>query len=134
MSRVVLDTNILISHLFGGRPREVVTLWSTGQVTLCVSPDILEEYREVLGRFEETSAEAQQLAAALAARANVLLVSPGERFEAVEADPDDNMFLDCAVAAQADVIVSGDQHLLELGEFRGIPIVGPAEFLARLQV
>jgi putative PIN family toxin of toxin-antitoxin system len=130
MLRVVLDTNVLVSHLFGGTPRQVVSLWSGGLVVLCVSPGILAEYLSVLGRFDAVTGKASELLGLLEEGGNLYLVEPQERLTAVPADPSDDMFLECAVAAQADVIVSGDQHLLELKSFRGIPIVGPAEFLA----
>ena len=59
-------------------------------------------------------------------------VIPIVRFEVVKDDPDDNIFIDCAVSASADYIISGDQHLLKLIEFRGIKIVTPAEFVKLL--
>lgn len=129
MRKVVVDTNVLVSHLFGGNPRDVVLLWYEGHFDLCVTDGIIAEYSEVLSRFGEVSDEARRLLSSITEAPNVRLVCPRERFIAVQADPSDDMFLECAVAAQADVIVSGDGHLLELGSFRGIPIVGPAEFL-----
>jgi predicted nucleic acid-binding protein len=61
------------------------------------------------------------------------LVFPVERASGATLDPDDEMVLECAMAAAADFIVSGDKkHLLALGQFRDIPIVSPAEFLRRL--
>ena len=51
----------------------------------------------------------------------------------IEADPTDDRILECAVAAVAEVIVSGDSHILSLGNFRGIPIMRVAEFLSRVQ-
>jgi len=61
------------------------------------------------------------------------LVFPVERASDVTPDPDDEMILECALAAEADFIVSGDKkHLLELRQFQGIPIVSPADFLRRI--
>jgi len=51
----------------------------------------------------------------------------------VDADPSDNRILECAVAADVEVIVSGDKHLLALGSFRGIPIQRVGEFLAAFE-
>jgi predicted nucleic acid-binding protein len=63
------------------------------------------------------------------------LVFPVERASGATADPDDEMILECALAAEADFIVSGDKkHLLMLREFQGIPIVSPAEFLRKIKV
>jgi predicted nucleic acid-binding protein len=61
------------------------------------------------------------------------LVFPVERTTGATSDPDDEMILECALAAEADFIVSGDKkHLLALRQFRGIPIVSPAELLRHL--
>lgn len=59
------------------------------------------------------------------------LLEPSRSFEAVEEDPEDNKFVDVAVEAGADFILSGDSHLLELEEFRGVEILEPSEFLSR---
>jgi len=61
-------------------------------------------------------------------------VDPEEDITAVEADPDDDKFLEAAVAGNVDYLVSGDQHLLDLGSFRGIDIVDPRTFYERLEV
>lgn len=60
-------------------------------------------------------------------------VEPDEDITAVEADPDDDKFLEAAVAGTVDYVVSGDQHLLELGSFRGIEIVDPRAFYEQLE-
>jgi putative PIN family toxin of toxin-antitoxin system len=128
--KVVIDTNVLVSHLFGGKPRDVIMLWFGGQIELCISDEIIGEYSRVLGRFGDARNDASGLLSSVTTETNVRMVVPGERFRAVPADPSDNIFLECAVAAGADAIVSGDRHLLGLGEFRGIRIVDPAGFLA----
>ncbi|MGH7553186.1 MAG: PIN domain-containing protein, partial [Longimicrobiales bacterium] len=61
------------------------------------------------------------------------LVQPTESIQEIEADPTDDRILECAVSAEAEVIVSGDTHLLSLGSFRGIPIQRVAEFLGSLE-
>jgi len=59
---------------------------------------------------------------------NCMIVEPVEKIDAVSDDPDDNMFLEAAVAAEADYIVSQDNHLLKIKEYRGTKIVKPEEF------
>jgi uncharacterized protein len=61
------------------------------------------------------------------------VVEPTESIQAVEADPTDDRILECAVTAEAEAILSGDTHLLSLGNFRGIPVQRVAEFLTGLQ-
>lgn len=104
-----------------------------GRVELCLSQAIATEYAEVLDRFTETKEGTRRLLAALGERYNALFVAPSERVFEVLRDPSDNMFLECALAAQAQGIISGDAHLLSLGCFRGIPILSPAQFLARFE-
>jgi hypothetical protein len=132
VDRAVIDTNVIISSLFGGPPREVINLWRDGRLLLCLSDEIAAEYLEVLARFGEVKEEAQELVAMLSERENVLFVAPRERLRKIAADPEDNKFLECALAARAQTIISGDRHLVSLGRFRGIPILTPAAFLASL--
>lgn len=131
MPRIVVDTNVLVSSFFGGKPREVMDLWRDGQFVLCLSDEIVAEYLEVLARIGNVRKEAQEFLAVLSQSENAVFVTPGEHIQAVVADLEGNRFLECTVAAEAEMIVSGDQHLLGLGEFRGILIVDPAALLSR---
>jgi len=129
--KVVLDTNILISSLWHGRCWEVVRLWRDGHLRLAVSSAVLWEYLEVLGRFVSPDM-LQEWAEALTDMTRVSMIEVSERIDAVREDPSDNRFLECAVAAHADAIISGDRHLLALRTFRGIPIFTPTAFLRHL--
>ena len=97
---------------------------------LAVSEPILAEVRRVLGdkfrRAPEEVAEADRLIRGFAE-----LVTPTRRLAVVVEDPEDDRILECAVAAGAQVLVSGDKHLLRLGKFEGIVIVTVAAFLDR---
>jgi putative PIN family toxin of toxin-antitoxin system len=129
VNRVTADSNIYISaFLRGGRPLELLEMARAGQSELAVTEDILNEIGRVLGTKFRVPAEDVQ-----AFRVEILsftkLVTPGESLDAVPADPTDNRILECAVAAGSEVIVSGDKHLLGLGNFRGIEIVSVGEFL-----
>lgn len=133
MKRVVADTNILVSALqFGGKPKELLDLAVDRQIDLFTSEAILAEAVRVLRdkfyRTPEWLAEADQQLRVIAR-----LVAPTERLQVIEADPTDDRILECAVAAAADVLVSGDTHLLSLDSFRGILIQRVAEFLSDLQ-
>ncbi len=130
MPRIVVDTNVLVSSFFGGKPREVMDLWRDEQFVLCLSDEIVAEYLEVLTRFDHVKQETREFLAMVREGERVVFVTPGERIREVVADPDDNRFLECAVAAGAEMIVSGDRHPLGLEEFRGILIVDPAALLA----
>jgi len=127
---VVLDTNVLVSSLWRGGCWDVVRQWRDGRFTLAVSPAVLQEYLQVLGRFVNASL-LDEWTEALTDPSRTVLVKPVKSLDAVKDDPTDNRFLECAVEAHADVIVSGDRHLLSLRSFRKIPIVTPASFLKR---
>jgi len=133
VKRVVADTNVLVSALqFGGKPRQLLDLATDGQVDLAISEAIIAETLRVLrDKFHnapEWVAEADRQL-----RVITRFVQPTESIQAIEADPTDDRILECAVAAEAEVIVSGDSHLLNLGSFRGIPIQRVAEFLGSLE-
>lgn len=129
--KVVLDTNVLISSLWGGRCWDLVKLWDDGRLILVVSSPVLQEYLDVLSRFV-TPNLLREWAEVLTDTSRVVMVESGERIDAVRDDPSDNRFIECAVAARADAIISGDRHLLDVKTFRGIPIVTPATFLNSL--
>ena len=117
MKRVVADTNVLVSALqFGGKPKQLLDLAVDGQVDLAVSTEIVAETLRVLGqkfdRGSEWLTEADRQLRVIAR-----IVAPAETIQAIEADPTDDRILECAVAAGAEVIVSGDAHLLPLAPF-----------------
>ena len=129
MRKVVLDTNVLVSSIFGGKPREVVNLFRDGRLILVVSEQIVAEYLEVLARFGEVKAEIEDLLDLLLERENVVFVNPPNLIARIAEDPDDDMFLACALAGEADTIISGDHHLLDLARYQGVEILDPGAFL-----
>jgi putative PIN family toxin of toxin-antitoxin system len=131
--RVTADSNILISALqYGGKPLTLLDMAQEGRVALAISDDILTETLRVLrDKFHRTTEWLQDAENHL--REITTHVIPAERIQAVTADPDDNRVLECAVAAASEVIVSGDSDLLQLGTFRGIPLMTVAAFLVRFE-
>jgi len=130
--RVVLDTNAVVSALlFSGVSSKLVSLWRKGLITPLLSREILDEYLRVLSypKFELSEKEIKELI-----QEEILpyaeVVKPKRRLRVVQRDPSDNKFLECAVAGQAAVIISGDKELLSLGCYRQIRIQSPAQFLA----
>ena len=132
--RVVLDTNVLVSGLnFPGNERLVLELALRGRFELYLSPFILEEAAGVLGRkfdwAEERSSEA------LIALANVAtVIEPAQLPEVIAGDHPDNRVLECAVAAKAEYLVTGDRrHLMPLEEYQGATILNVPRFLSALE-
>ncbi len=127
--RVVLDTNVFISSFFGGKPRAVIDLWKRGRITFCLSREIVAEYIEVLQRLEIDENETARVLSLFAGGFNTLFTAKTPNLTVVENDPDDDKFIECAVALSARCIVSGDSHLLDVEDYMGIQIVTPARFL-----
>lgn len=130
---VVFDTNILFSAIgWQGRPYACLERARLGLAEGVTSQALLDELAEKL-RAKLAFAEAQ-IADALADLLGYLrVVATIEPLSVIAADPDDDRVLECAVAAGATFIVTGDRrHLLPLGSFRGITIISAAEFLARV--
>jgi len=133
--RVVIDTNVWVSGLlWQGAPWELLRLAEAGQLTLCTTPDILAELAEVLSykklqpRLDQLGFTPVELVGYAMSIASVFEVPGGDPI--VLADPDDDVFVRCAQVAEASYIVSGDHHLLDLGEYDEIPIITVHDFLA----
>ncbi len=134
MPKVVLDTNVLISAIvYGGNPRAILEAALAGTIELAISPPIMEEFQGVLGRpqFGLTPQFVHSTVAELAALAE--WVTPQKHLQLVQEDPSDNLILDCAVAAEAEYLVTGDDHLLKLKACGAVRIVSPQEFVEILQ-
>jgi putative PIN family toxin of toxin-antitoxin system len=134
---VVADTNTIVSGmLWGGKPREVLDLGGSGRIALYTSPALLSELASVLARAKfqaRIQGHGRSVAEVVEAfSAVVTLIQPGAIAPVIRADPDDDAVLACALGARAEVIVSGDHHLLDLGSYDGIPILTASEFLERL--
>lgn len=135
--RVVADTNTVVSGLlWHGPPREVLDAARTGKIELFTSSILLAELEDVLGRdklskrLKLVGATVPELVRGYAALGG--LVTPLTITPVVLEDPDDDYVLACAVIAKADVIVSGDRHLLSLKNYEGVDILRPAELVARI--
>ncbi|MFB6248969.1 MAG: putative toxin-antitoxin system toxin component, PIN family [Salinibacter sp.] len=129
----MIDTNVFVSSVFGGLPRQVVELWFDGRLTLCLSEPIVTEYQRVLREIGAVSAaEERALIEAFASGEGVLYTSDPPPIESVSPDPDDDKFLECALELGAERVVSGDSDLLELDSYMGIPILTPRELLEQV--
>ncbi len=134
--RLVLDTNTVVSGLlWGSAPSQLINAGLEGRIELFTSQTLLLELEDVLPRqkLSRRVAASGLSVAQLVARYALLArsVTPAT-IDRVSKDPDDDYVLACALAAQADLIISGDDDLLALKEFLGIPIVTAAEALKLL--
>lgn len=135
--RIIIDTNVMLSGLlWQGTPHALLNLARNGTAELITSPDLLNEFADVIQRpkfasiLQRTSRTPARILAELRQLSEIVITPPLP--EPVCRDPDDDAVLACAIAAQVDAIVSGDDDLLTLKQFQGIPILTPAEAMQRL--
>jgi len=129
--KAVLDTNVLISGVIStGLTHDLLVSGFRGYYDIVVSVATLTEFRETLLKYPEkfNMGEEDVQREVETVRYFAEFVEPDESVTAVEDDPDDDKFLKAAVAGNVDYVVSGDQHLLDFGSFRGIEIVDPRRF------
>ncbi len=130
MLKVVIDTNVFISSFFGGVPREIINLWKNGKIVLCLSQEIIEEYIEILNRLGlKDPKEIANLTKLFAEGYNSIFTAKTPNIAVVTDDPDDNKFLECAVALDSKIIISGDNHLKDIKKYIDIKILSPRNFI-----
>ena len=136
--RVVVDTNVIISALISpaGPPGRIIAAWHRRQITVVVSEAMLVELRDAMHyprvrrRISMTDEELSTVLDDLASAATA--IDEPDHVAVLVRDPDDAIFVEAAVAGNADYIVTGDRDLLELGSYEGIRVVTPADFVALL--
>ncbi len=135
MLKAVLDTNLFISALLTtkGNPAKIINRWKAGFFDLVISLPILKEiqrvilYPKIKKRLNWTEVETSEFLLGLAQFG--IMVSGESKVDVIKEDPTDNKYLACAQEGQADYIVTGDQHLLKQGRYKGTKIVTPKEFV-----
>ena len=131
MRQVVIDTNCLLQMISMHSPyRPIWNAFLAGKFQLCISNEILEEYQEIIEQ-QATARIAENVILLILNRRNVIFVDPHFRLGLITQDPDDNKFVDCAFAANAEYLVSDDKHfkILERTPFPQLNLVRMAEFL-----
>lgn len=133
MMRVVLDTNIFVSMALGGQVGKINDEWRAGKFILVVSEDIVSEYLDVLQR-PKLHLKSRTIAAIVSrVYRKAEFVTPAEKILVILANTTDNKFIEAAVTGKTDYIVSGDRHVLDLKEYKSIPIITAREFIDILQ-
>ncbi len=129
MNKVVIDTHVFVSSFFGGIPRKIIDLWKNGKITLCLSQAIIEEYIDILIRLGIDNSEINDLIKLFAENYFSIFTAKTPKISVVKDDPDDNKFIECAVALDCKIIISGDKHLRSLKKYIDIKILSPREFI-----
>lgn len=128
--RLVIDTNVFISGVFfSGPPHRILQAWKGGRIKLVLSPEILAEYQatgeELAVKFPGVDLNPwMELVATLA-----VVVNAPPLAEQVCTDPDDDMFLACAIASRTGIVTSGDKALLAASGYKGVTVLTPRQFL-----
>ena len=134
LSIVVLDTNILISATLSQRsnPYRCLQLAKDGLIQSVTCREILDEFQEkLLSKFDYSPQDAQSTTDQVLDYSQ--LVNITNSLKGMCADPDDDMVLECGVVANANYIVTGDKHLLSLGDYQSIIILKATDFMASIQ-
>ena len=129
--RVVIDTNVLISAIFWtGKPKQILNKVRQEEITFLTSEFILEELKNVLRKadkpFKLSEEDADRIVIAM--RELAVVVKIGSHVSVCQ-DENDNRVLECALDGNADCIITGDFHLLQLGSFQKINIMTVSDFL-----
>ncbi len=129
MLRLTLDTNVLVSaSIVEGKQYDILKLAKLGKVKIILSAVILEEFKEVISR-ERFGFSEKQIDEAVKQILDVAeIIIPRVKIRALVEDPDDNMVLECALEGKVDYILSGDEHLLNLGSYEKIKIINATKF------
>ena len=135
MDNIVIDTNCLIMAISSRSSyHKIWQSFLAGDYCLCVSNEILEEYAEVIARNISVNA-ARYIVYTIMERRNVRQITPFYKWNLITADPDDNKFVDCAIASNARFLVSEDHHfnvLKEIG-FPSVDVINIDDFLKEIK-
>ena len=128
--KVVLDTNVIISGVFfSGPPHQILKALKNQEFQILISLEILDEYFRVGEELSVQFPEVDLNPILELFTTNAELIEAVQLNEAVCDDPDDDKFFACAIAGAADLIVSGDKHLLKMSGYQGIEVVRPRQFV-----
>ena len=133
MRNIILDTNCLL--ICTASRSDFHTVWTAflnEDYYLCISNEIMTEYEEVLAK-QTSPAFADMVIRTILGSKNVIFTYPAFRFNLITADPDDNKFVDCAIVANADYIVSQDTHfdILKKIDFPKVNVIRMEEFVKK---
>lgn len=128
--KIVLDTNVFISGIFfSGPPTQILRAWKNKRLQIILSQDILIEYQRVAESLTLKYPSIDILPIIELVTVHGQFVDTKNVDITVCEDPDDNKFIECAIASDTKIIVSGDKHLLKIKGFKGIKVHKPREFV-----
>ena len=128
--RTILDTNVFISGIFfAGPPSQILKAWGNQSIQIVLSRQILDEYQRVAAALSSKFPTVDILPIIELVTIHGQFVDTQGFNISICEDPDDDKFLECAVAGKCKTIISGDKHLLELTGYKGITVLSPRNFV-----
>ena len=130
--KVILDTNVFISGIFfTGPPSQILKAWENRSFQIVISKHILSEYQSVAESLSSKFPSIDIIPIIELFTVHCELIDThGVNISLCE-DPDDDKFIECAVASKCKTIISGDKHLLKLTGYDGIAVLKPRQFLEK---
>jgi len=130
--RIVIDTNVFISGIFfSGPPSQILKAWGNQDFQIVLSQKILNEYHRVTQELASNFPTVDILPIIEMITIHGEFVDTQDVDITVCEDPDDNKFIECAIASNCTIIVSGDKHLLKLTGYKGITVLNPRDYVER---
>jgi putative PIN family toxin of toxin-antitoxin system len=128
--KIVLDTNVFISGIFfSGPPYQILKAWKDKKIHIVLSQEIVTEYQRIAEALADKYpiVDISEIIELVTIYCEIVETKGFEIFECE--DPDDNKFIECAMAGNCKIIVSGDKHLLKLSGFNNISVLTPRKFV-----
>ncbi|MBA4369565.1 MAG: putative toxin-antitoxin system toxin component, PIN family [Desulfobacterium sp.] len=128
--RIILDTNVFISGIFfSGPPSQILKAWEKQSLKIVLSQQILDEYQRVADELSTKYPLVDIMPIIELLTIYGQFVDTKDVDISICEDPDDDKFIECAIAGKCEIIVSGDAHLLRLTAYKGIKIIKPRNFI-----
>lgn len=130
--RIILDTNVFISGIFfSGPPSQILKAWGNHSFQIVLSQHILDEYQRIAEELSSKFPTVDILPIIELVTIHAQFVNTQEVDINICEDPDDDKFIECAVAGKCKTIISGDKHLLKLSGYQGVIIMNPRNFVEK---
>ena len=128
--RIILDTNVLISGIFfSGPPSQILKEWQKKNFQIVLSEQILSKYQRIAYELSDKYPQVDIAPIIELVTIHGQLIDTKGIDISISEDPDDNKFIECAIAGKCVIIVSGDRHLLKFAGYKGINILRPRDFV-----
>ena len=130
--KIILDTNVFISGIFfTGPPSQILKAWKNSKLQIVLSQEVLDEYQRVAESLAANFPTVDILPIIELITIHGQLIDTENFDVSVCDDPDDNKFIECAIASNCKIIISGDKHLLNVSGFQGTTVLKPRDFVDR---